>query len=245
MLQDVKSHNFIIRDQNCSKNIIRTKATKIYDLTRTTTNCNISGYLQFEFLDRSSMRQPTLYFIHLLTLTLAARSIGHWLLSATLHLPFAARDNWYDSVSGTNVEYLPWQSLWTRVRGGVVSQVLTIFIGINHVNLTGCMYVAVNTRVVSVLYSQGWNQSSLHRKSPTEKLIVPHLSKTFGLVYIIPSLFCLEPAQFCSALFAIHFNVINDHIFQVYFFQVFRPKFCMYFSFLPHVLRYKSIRSSQ
>jgi ABC-type Fe3+ transport system permease subunit len=157
MLQGVKSHNFIICNRNCSKNSTRTKTTKMDDLIRTTTNCNISGYLQMEFLDRPSMRQPTLYFVCLLMLTLAAHSIGHWLLSATFHLPFAARDNWYDSVSGTNVEYLPWQSLWTSVRGGVVSQVLTIFIGINHVNLTG--YIAVNTRVVSVLYSHGWNQS--------------------------------------------------------------------------------------
>ena len=63
------------------------------DLTSTKTNCNISGYLQMEFLDRPSMRQPTLYFVHFLIVTLAAHSIGHWLLSATLHLPLAARDN--------------------------------------------------------------------------------------------------------------------------------------------------------
>jgi len=60
-----------------------------------------------EFLDRPSMRQPTLYFVRLLMPTLEAHSIGHWLLSATLHLPLAARDNRYDSVSDTNVEYLP------------------------------------------------------------------------------------------------------------------------------------------
>jgi hypothetical protein len=88
--------------------------------------------------------------------TLAGHSVGHWLLSATLHFSLAARDNWCDSVSGTNDEYLPWQSLWTRVRGVVVLQALTIFIGISHVNLTG--YVAVNTRFVSVLYLYGWNQ---------------------------------------------------------------------------------------
>jgi hypothetical protein len=43
--------------------------------------------------------------------------------------------------------------------------------------------------------------------------------------------------------YEIHFNVINDHIFQVLWFQVFRMKFCMYFLFLPHVIRYKFTRS--
>jgi hypothetical protein len=48
---------------------------------------------KMEFLDRPSMRQPTLYFVCLLMLTLATHSIGHWLLSATLQLPLPARDN--------------------------------------------------------------------------------------------------------------------------------------------------------
>jgi hypothetical protein len=115
------------------------------------------------FLDRPSMGQPTLYFVHLLMLTLAAHSIGHWLLSATLHLPLAARDNWYDSVSCTNVEYLPWQSLLTRVRGGVVSQVLTIFIGINHANFDRIYHCEYQRRVSLILV---WLESKL--TSPKE-----------------------------------------------------------------------------
>jgi hypothetical protein len=46
-----------------------------------------------EVLEKSSMRQPTQYFVRLLMLTSATHSIGHWLLSATLHLSLAARDN--------------------------------------------------------------------------------------------------------------------------------------------------------
>jgi len=57
---------------------------------------------------------------------------------------------------------------------------------------------------------------------------VSQLFKTFRLVHIIPSLLCFQPAQFCFALFAIHSNVINVHIFQVSCFQVFRQKFSMY-----------------
>jgi hypothetical protein len=48
---------------------------------------------KMKFLDRPSLRQPTLYFVRLLMVTLAGHSVGHWLLSATLHFSLAARDN--------------------------------------------------------------------------------------------------------------------------------------------------------